>query len=450
MANALQDYSGEDAHIVGIVGGAVAGSEAAKRVVERGGIAIVFEQGVRPYGKIEDGLPRWHEKLRLKEYEKIDENLSHEGVYFVPSTRIGDESGFGLDDLRRMGLSALLLANGAWRDRPLPLGDALDGIEEGLLYQNAFIHYFNHYHEAGYDGPRYEIPDGAIVVGGGLASIDVVKVINLELYRAALAKRGIDIDVTTLEVQGVPKVCEKHGLEMSELGVEGCTLYYRRAKEDMPLATADSPTPEQLEKLKAARVKIMDRVIRKYGVHFVGNAMPSGVLREGNRLTGLRFRRTEIVDGRVRGLEGPDAEFEVRAPLVVSSIGSVPDPIPGLPTRGELYDFSNWDTGEVRDMPGVFGLGNVLTGKGNIRDSRKNAIEIAEQMASRYLGVGAEDDALSRPSIDVTAAVERALSGAKASPGVIQAVGDALASRHEAIGYTSYEAWMSQHAPTEA
>ncbi|SVA88489.1 uncharacterized protein METZ01_LOCUS141343, partial [marine metagenome] len=63
----------EARHVVGICGGAVGGSEAAALVAKTGSIAVVFEQNIRPYGKIEDGLPRWHSKLRNKEYAKIDE-----------------------------------------------------------------------------------------------------------------------------------------------------------------------------------------------------------------------------------------------------------------------------------------------------------------------------------------------------------------------------------------
>jgi len=59
-------------HIVAIVGGAVAGSEAASILADQGFLVVVFEQNDRPYGKIEDGLPRWHEKQRNKEYEKMN------------------------------------------------------------------------------------------------------------------------------------------------------------------------------------------------------------------------------------------------------------------------------------------------------------------------------------------------------------------------------------------
>src|SRR4029077_13916998 len=103
-------------------------------------------------------------------------------VYFVPQTKLSADLPFD-DVARRWGLSALLLANGAWRDRPLPVPGAEQYVGKGLVYQNPFVYWFNHYEEPGYDGPRYEVLDDALVVGGGLASVDVVKIINIELYR---------------------------------------------------------------------------------------------------------------------------------------------------------------------------------------------------------------------------------------------------------------------------
>ena len=57
-------------HFVAIFGGACAGSEAAFRLAERGIYVAVFEQQALPHGKIEDGLPKWHVKLRNKEEGK--------------------------------------------------------------------------------------------------------------------------------------------------------------------------------------------------------------------------------------------------------------------------------------------------------------------------------------------------------------------------------------------
>jgi ferredoxin--NADP+ reductase len=439
---ALRDAT-EPKPVVAIIGGAVAGSEAAAACAARGAIPIVFEQGERPYGKIEDGLPRWHEKLRDKEYKKIDENLGSGDVIFVPRTEIGGDLSWA-ELYGDWSLSAVVLANGAWRDRPLPVegADAYEG--RGLVYQNEFVYWFNHYEDEGYDGPVFEIPDDVIVVGGGLASIDVVKIINLELYARALRDRGIEVDLTEMELKGIPRTLEAHGVTAEELGIKGATLYYRRRKEDMPLASADNPTPEKLAKLQAARVKIMDRVISKYSVEFEPLCKPIGVLTEGERLIGIRFQRTEIVDGRVRGLEG--TEFDVPASMVISSIGSIPRPIEGIPTKGELYYYDSWDTGEVHGLPGVFGLGNVLTGKGNIKDSRANAIEIIEKVVAAYLGVGDEPEEMSRgASAEAEAVAEQATAGKPMSIDAMKALADKIEKRHQEIGYSDYQTWIRTH-----
>src|SRR6516162_6858682 len=84
--------------------------------------------------------------------------------------------------------------------------------------------------------PQYRVTDDAIVVGGGLASVDVVKIINLELYRGALRQRGIEVDVVDMEHAGITAMLKKHRVDPNSLGVKGCTLYYRRRVRDMPLA----------------------------------------------------------------------------------------------------------------------------------------------------------------------------------------------------------------------
>ena len=50
--------SDENRHVVAIFGGACAGSTAADILAAHGAEVVVFEQNIRPYGKIEDGLPR--------------------------------------------------------------------------------------------------------------------------------------------------------------------------------------------------------------------------------------------------------------------------------------------------------------------------------------------------------------------------------------------------------
>src|SRR5271156_2084581 len=105
-------------HFVAVIGGAISGSVATEILADHGVRVAVFEQNPRPYGKIEDGLPRWHVEQRKQEYAKIDARMKKPGVYFVPSTRLGRDLPF--EELcETWGFSAVILANGAWRDRDL-------------------------------------------------------------------------------------------------------------------------------------------------------------------------------------------------------------------------------------------------------------------------------------------------------------------------------------------
>ena len=56
---------------IAVFGGAVSGSETAYQFASRGIKTVVFDQQTLPYGKIEDGLPKWHSKLRDKEEGRI-------------------------------------------------------------------------------------------------------------------------------------------------------------------------------------------------------------------------------------------------------------------------------------------------------------------------------------------------------------------------------------------
>src|SRR5579863_8142696 len=107
-----ESVSYEPAHVVAVIGAATSGSEIARILAERRATVIVFEQNPRPYGKIEDGLPRWHVKQRRDEYEEINQRLDLPNIEYVPLTRLGIDISF--EELRTAwGLSAIVLAHGA-------------------------------------------------------------------------------------------------------------------------------------------------------------------------------------------------------------------------------------------------------------------------------------------------------------------------------------------------
>lgn len=429
-------------HLVAIFGGAVSGSEAALQLAESGIETVIFEQNALPYGKIEDGLPKWHVKLRDKEIGKINEKLSHPLVHFVPLCRLGDDLDF--EDVVKEGkFSAVLLATGAWRDRPLPIEGIDQFIYKGLAYQNPFIYWFNHKHEPDYKGEQYPIVDGAIIVGGGLASLDVAKVLMFETVGAALKERGHDVDLFTMD-RGIDRVLNDLDLTLEDLGIKGCTLFYRRRIKDMPLSPMPTDTPEQLEKAERVREKILNNFQNKFLFNVESNYMPVDKIIENDRLAGLVFQKTEVRDDRVVPVEG-DLK-EVRSDLIISSIGSLPELLPGIPNKYQVFDIDDEAICRISGYRHVFALGNAVTGRGNIIESQKHGKEITQRIIEDFFQLSKDEK---EQQLDKTidkleeVALKNALSNEQHAA-TMSMVKELRAS----CGYDgSYQSWVSERMP---
>ena len=442
-------------HFVAVVGGAISGSVAAEILADRGIRVAVIEQNKRPYGKIEDGLPRWHVEQRKQEYGRIDARLKKPGVYFVPSTKLGRDLEFG-DFCNNWGFSAVILANGAWRDRDLGVPGAEEFVDKGLVYQNPFIYWYNHKNEKDYTGPRYETPDETLVVGGGLASIDVVKVLQIENYERALKARGISVSMHELE-KGIPAACKAHGVDPQSLGVKGCLLIYRRREQDMPLAQPpDRATPEQIAKTEMVRQKMLRLARDRYLFRVQDRRLTTGLLVENGRVVGLKVAETKIEGRKAEPI--PGSEHELRAPLVISSIGSVPEILPGVAMKGEYYTFSDEDLPRYSGADRVFGVGNVVTGQGNIRVSLVHSQKVTKQLVDDFLRAG--DDG-GNVSASFASAETRAAGQAQAVEKTVEALPSLtheqiaaierrIRARQDQVGYTSdYDSWITKVTPPD-
>ena len=359
--------------VVLIIGGAVSGSTAAKKLTENGIRCIIVDQNRLPYGKIEDGLPRWHDKQRINEYSKIDEIMDHDLVDFVPSTKIGKDISF--EDIYSMNWSCIYFANGAWKDRNFPI-DGIDNFSN-FYYQNPFVYWFNHYHENDYNGPEVNIQDNVLVVGGGLASIDVCKITQMELVKQKIQSQIKDVDVIKMEHQGIPKYLEENNIKYEDLDIKGTTLIYRRDIENMPLTTiAPDAKPELAEKRKKARRKILNNTQEKFLFNVSECTQPIGLDIVNDSLEGLEVIKNEIVDNKPTQVE--NSNQILKANTIISSIGSLPEPIDGIPMSGSTYDIIDEDSGKFNNLDKVHGMGNAITGKGNIKASRISAKTVGD------------------------------------------------------------------------
>jgi hypothetical protein len=125
--------------------------------------------------------------------------------------------------------------------------------------------------------------------------------------------------------------------------------------------------------------------------------------------------------------------------------------------EGEYYSFKDPETGKYARAEGVFGLGNVVTGKGNIEVSRKHAASVSQQILENYLGIGNGDR-------DISAVYEAAATGARhgigevgsflrakepLSVGQVSSILTRLRERWKQIGYSSYREFLKSVTPPD-
>jgi len=434
-------------HYIAIFGGAVAGSEAAFQLRQKNINVVVFEQNVLPYGKIESGLPKWHHKLRDRQESIIDERLGDPEIKFVPYVKLGED--LDIRDLsENWGFSAVLLATGAWRDRPLPIDGVDNYVGNGLYYQNALSDWFNNNHDPNYNKHNYQISDGAIIIGGGLASIDVAKITMIESVREVLAKRGIKIDALTLEKKGVLPVLEELGLSMEELGLKGSRLFIRGGIKNMPLSPLpDNPTEEDLIKAAAVRTKLVKKVTDRFGFQIVEYRSAIDKIIENNRLTGLVFEN--------RDPNGNGEQYEEKAALVISAIGSIPEPIPGLEQDSEIYRIKDLESGELEGLNRVYALGNAVTGQGNIRRSASHSKQVSEELFTSVLAIDetAYENMFTGAAADANQRVSSLFNfiegGDRCTLSEIEAINAKVLELQKKVGYSGdYHQWIAEHRPT--
>jgi hypothetical protein len=225
----------------------------------------------------------------------------------------------------------------------------------------------------------------------------------------------------------------------------------------MPLVEIpEGATPEREQKVRNSREKLLGKAMDKYLFRFEPLCMPDGLLTEGDRLAGWRFRRTRIE----KGWPVPtDETFERRGAVTISSIGSVPEPIAGIEMKGELFKFSDWELGRLDGFPTVFSAGNVATGKGNIIASRKHARAVSETIIEAFLGLGeeghaGEEDLSESMGAGMREAAEKIASEIATQPAIEASVLEALRARvqerQRAVGYDcSFEAWLERVTPPD-
>ena len=147
---------------VAVVGSGPAGLSAAWYLCMAGYPVTVFEAADEPGGMLRHGIPAY--RLPLSVLETYLDRLKTMGVTFVCGTRVGEHGDVRLDELRRKGFRAVILAPGASHGRQLSEGAGKHGVYSALSFLAA----------ARSDAPVPTEGKKVLVIGGGSVAMDAV------------------------------------------------------------------------------------------------------------------------------------------------------------------------------------------------------------------------------------------------------------------------------------
>ena len=299
---------------VGIIGAGPGGLAAADALRSLGYQVTVYDRYDRAGGLLIYGIPGF--KLEKPVVERRTQRLAGGGVTFRLGVEIGRDIGFA--ELRARH-DAVLVATGVYKARALRLpGVGADGVVAALDYLTA-----SNRKGLGDAVPAFESGalDAAgrrvVVIGGGDTAMDCV--------RTAVRQGAVSV-----------------------------TCLYRRDRANMPGSAREVANAED------------------EGVVFEWLSAPKAVFTDaGGRVSGVRVARMRLGEADGSGRQVPEeiagAEADIAADMVIQALGFDPEDIPtlfGCPELPVRADGTIATTGGVRvkDMPGVFAVGDIVRG----------------------------------------------------------------------------------------
>jgi len=346
----------------------------------------IIERLPCPYGLIRFGVAPDHEKTKnvMRAFAKT---AAHEDVNYYGNVEVGRD--IGLNEIREM-YDAVVLAVGAGSDRAVGIpGED----KKGVFGSATFVNWYN-----GHPDRRDLNPDlnvgAAVVLGNGNVAIDVARVLvktpaemaatDLPDYAAQPIQNAPLTDVYMVGRRG-PNEAKYTNVELREMGhLENCVPQIDAAQLPESVEGEMSDRDRRLAKKNLATVsEFVDRNAdeKPKRVHFVYFAQPVEILGD-DRVTGVRFERTEVRDGRAVGL---GEFFEIPCGLVIAAIGYISRPVADTPfdERGGIVEN---DDGRVDT--GLYAVGWIKRGPSGVIGTNKPDGKLAAEQIFTDHGAG--------------------------------------------------------------
>ena len=343
---------------VAIIGSGPAGMSAAHDLALLGYPVTIFEASVVPGGMMHLGIPEYN--LPRGVLEAQIREIIDLGPELKLNKRLGRD--FTLEDLRRQGYKAVLMAFGLNRSRELSLpGNDLDGVVKGIDFLlNVNLGY------------RFEIGKRVVVIGGGNVAIDVARLAMREQQAklvADMANAGVPNEPTSSEMDVAMKEC----LNVSRAGL-------RMGARDVQLVCLESRA-----EMPASEEEIEHGLLE--GMKLRPSLGPTKFVGKDGKLTGLEVIQCISVfdeNKRFNPKFSPGTESVIPCDTVILAIQQASDlsflkPEDGIETTCQGTLKINPDT-LMTTAPGIFAAGDIAFGPrliiNAVADGKKAALQI--------------------------------------------------------------------------
>ncbi|MFA7440845.1 MAG: FAD-dependent oxidoreductase, partial [Sphingomonadaceae bacterium] len=365
-----------------IVGSGPAGFYTAEAALQQFGdeVAItLLDRLPTPFGLIRTGVAPDHQAVKAvtARYAGI---VRDPRVHFAGNVLTGQD--ISIAELQSL-YDDVVLATGAPVDRELDVpGKDLPGVTGST----AFVGWYNGHPDYAHKAPLLA-GGSAVIVGHGNVALDCARVLSRRPERLA----GSDITREALEALAAARFADIH--IVGRRGPVETKFSPRQVEELASLRDvhfvvdpADFPPPEDVRALSASQRMAM-AALRRFGGEAGSGKRPVQLhfdfFRRVRRILGAdRVEAVELVRTRV----GPDGapsdtgDIEtIPASLVITAIGHVGEPVPGVPWDRDSGRFVNAD-GSI--APGLWCVGWARRGaSGTIGSNRPDGFHIIERMA---------------------------------------------------------------------
>ena len=346
---------------IAIIGSGPAGMSAAHDLALLGYPVTVFEAAPVPGGMMHLGIPEYRlprDVLQAQIREILDL-----GPELRLNMRLGRD--FSLEDLRRQGYKAVLLAFGLHRSRDLNLpGHELDGVVKGIDFLlNVNLGY------------RFSIGKQVVVIGGGNVAIDVARSAMREQQKLAVDTdtAGLPNELTSSEMDVAMKEFMDVSRQALRMGAREVHLVCLESRKEMP----------------ASEEEIEEGLVE--GIRMHPSLGPKQFVGQNGKVTGLEvIACTSVFDAQRRFSPtfAPGTETIIPCDTVILAIGQASDlsflsPADGVEATRQGTLKIDPET-LMTTAPGLFAAGDIAFGPRLIISAVADGKKAAEQI-DKYL-----------------------------------------------------------------